>query len=225
MYSTLAVPAIQKRAESMVIAAVITEANVVGDLEEWVVDTGASCHFCSNKDLFKKLEPASEGEQVYMGNSSVSENRVADHLASEAMVLGRGTHIMHTPIPEVLEFLDDDLLGVPTWCQCGDSGVHCNSVDMCACFSVREMFEFWARVLPYLGCFASYNPVHMPLWDLVLLAHPTLQIESPSDIVLGLGSSVDSSVDSSVLQQGSCRPFFDLVYLFWSPASRLHNWL
>ncbi|XP_031095199.1 uncharacterized protein LOC115999491 [Ipomoea triloba] len=62
-----------------VVAVVITEANIVGDLEEYVVDTRASRHFCNNKDMFKEFEPITEGEQVFMGNSNVSQ------------VSGRGT--------------------------------------------------------------------------------------------------------------------------------------
>ncbi|XP_031106222.1 uncharacterized protein LOC116010863 [Ipomoea triloba] len=56
-----------------IVAAVITEGNIVGDPEEWVVDTGASRHFCNNQDMFKVFEPITEGEQVFMGNSSVSQ--------------------------------------------------------------------------------------------------------------------------------------------------------
>ena len=42
-------------------------------MTEWVVDTGATRHFCANKDLISDFVPSSGGEQVYMGNSSVSE--------------------------------------------------------------------------------------------------------------------------------------------------------
>ncbi|XP_019198882.1 PREDICTED: uncharacterized protein LOC109192636 [Ipomoea nil] len=55
------------------VAAVITEINMVGDPDEWVVDTGASRHFCNNKSFFKVFEPVTRGEQVFMGNSSISE--------------------------------------------------------------------------------------------------------------------------------------------------------
>ncbi|XP_019199081.1 PREDICTED: uncharacterized protein LOC109192834 [Ipomoea nil] len=55
------------------VAAVITEINMVGDPDEWVVDTGASRHFCNNKSFFKVFEPVTGGEQVFMGNSSISE--------------------------------------------------------------------------------------------------------------------------------------------------------
>lgn len=40
---------------------------------EWIVDTGATKHFCSDKDLFVDFSNASDGEHVFMGNSSSSE--------------------------------------------------------------------------------------------------------------------------------------------------------
>ncbi|XP_019173288.1 PREDICTED: uncharacterized protein LOC109168888 [Ipomoea nil] len=64
--------------ESEVVAAVITlEANIVEDSKEWVVDTGASRHFCSNKGLFKNFQAIAQGQgdQVYMGNDSMAEVR------------------------------------------------------------------------------------------------------------------------------------------------------
>lgn len=38
---------------------------------DWILDTGATRHFCINKTLFREFEDAGEGECVYMGNSSV----------------------------------------------------------------------------------------------------------------------------------------------------------
>nr|GME15678.1 Retrovirus-related Pol polyprotein from transposon TNT 1-94 [Ipomoea batatas] len=46
---------------------------MVSNPDEWVVDTGASRHFCNDKSMFKTFNPITEGEQVFMGNSSVSE--------------------------------------------------------------------------------------------------------------------------------------------------------
>lgn len=56
-----------------VIAAVVSEVNLVGNKAEWVVDTGATKHFCSDKDLFSDFTEFMNAEQVYMGNSSSSE--------------------------------------------------------------------------------------------------------------------------------------------------------
>lgn len=54
-----------------VIAAVV-EANLVENKRDWVLDTKATRHFCSNKNLFHEFEDAVEGECVFMGNSSVA---------------------------------------------------------------------------------------------------------------------------------------------------------
>lgn len=40
-----------------------------------MVETVASRHLCTTRDLFKEFEAVIEGEQVYMGNSSVSDVR------------------------------------------------------------------------------------------------------------------------------------------------------
>lgn len=51
-----------------VIAAVVFEANMVENKSDWVLDTGASRHFCANQDLFNDFEDVAEGGCVYMGN-------------------------------------------------------------------------------------------------------------------------------------------------------------
>lgn len=53
-----------------VIAAVISDVNLASNISEWVVDTGATRHICSNKEMFQDYDKASEGECVFMGNSS-----------------------------------------------------------------------------------------------------------------------------------------------------------
>ena len=65
-----------------IIAAVVSEINLVGDKTEWIVDTGATKHFCADKELFADFVEANQGEQVFMGNSSSSE------------VLGKGSVIL-----------------------------------------------------------------------------------------------------------------------------------
>ncbi|KAL0373325.1 UNVERIFIED_CONTAM: hypothetical protein Sradi_3248200 [Sesamum radiatum] len=39
-----------------VIAAVVVEANLVENKSDWILDTGVSKHFCSNKELFQELK-------------------------------------------------------------------------------------------------------------------------------------------------------------------------
>lgn len=55
-----------------IIATVVVEANLVDNKSDWVLDTGASRHLCSNKELFHKLEDVAEGEHIYMGNSATA---------------------------------------------------------------------------------------------------------------------------------------------------------
>ncbi|CAH9072258.1 unnamed protein product, partial [Cuscuta europaea] len=51
---------------------VVTEINLVGsNSKERFVDTGATRHICSNRELFTTFEP-SNGEKVWMGNSAHS---------------------------------------------------------------------------------------------------------------------------------------------------------
>ncbi|PKI36259.1 hypothetical protein CRG98_043350 [Punica granatum] len=48
------------------------EVNLIGsNPKEWWLDTGATRHVCSNRDLFTMLEPVT-GERIYMGNSAHS---------------------------------------------------------------------------------------------------------------------------------------------------------
>ncbi|CAH9094480.1 unnamed protein product, partial [Cuscuta epithymum] len=55
-----------------VIAAVVVEANLVDNKIDWILDTGASRHPCANKELFRDFEDATDGECVFMGNSSTT---------------------------------------------------------------------------------------------------------------------------------------------------------
>ena len=55
--------------ESEVIAAVVYELNVVNNMIEWVVDTGATRHICSNKEMFLDYEEVIDTESVYLGDA------------------------------------------------------------------------------------------------------------------------------------------------------------
>ena len=53
---------------------VISEVNLVGsNPKEWWIDTGATCHVCSDKMMFSTFEPIETGEKVFMGNSTTSD--------------------------------------------------------------------------------------------------------------------------------------------------------
>ena len=55
--------------ESEVIAVVVSEVNLVNNMIEWVVDTGASRHIYSNKEMFLDYEKVMDGESVYLGDA------------------------------------------------------------------------------------------------------------------------------------------------------------
>ncbi|KNA13253.1 hypothetical protein SOVF_118610, partial [Spinacia oleracea] len=55
------------------IIAAVAELNLVCNKADWIIDTGATKHFCANKELFENFEEAANGEQVFMGNSSSAE--------------------------------------------------------------------------------------------------------------------------------------------------------
>ena len=39
---------------------------------EWILDTGATKHFCTNKDLMHDFEDVPDGEHVFMGNAATT---------------------------------------------------------------------------------------------------------------------------------------------------------
>lgn len=60
----------------------VYEVNLVENNSEWITDTGASCHFCANKDLFMEFQKVDVvltkkkmvgANKVYMGNDSKYE--------------------------------------------------------------------------------------------------------------------------------------------------------
>ena len=58
----------------MNLSAVVSEVNFIGsNTKEWWVDTGATCHVCSNKKMFSSYQTIDNGEQLLMGNSSSSK--------------------------------------------------------------------------------------------------------------------------------------------------------
>ncbi|KAL0413818.1 UNVERIFIED_CONTAM: Retrovirus-related Pol polyprotein from transposon TNT 1-94 [Sesamum radiatum] len=83
-----------------IIAAVVVEANLVENKTDWILDTGASKHFCSNKELFQELHEAPDGECVFMGNSTT------------AGVLGKGKIFLKLTSGKTLAL--NDVLYVPS---------------------------------------------------------------------------------------------------------------
>ena len=57
----------------MNLSAVVSEINLVGNSKEWWVNTGATRHICSDKRMFSSYQEVTDGEHLYMGNSSTSK--------------------------------------------------------------------------------------------------------------------------------------------------------
>ncbi|XP_073290465.1 uncharacterized protein [Primulina huaijiensis] len=61
---------IAQEVSNMNLCAVISEVNLVGsNPREWWIDTGATRHVCSDKEMFATLEESMNGEKLFMGNS------------------------------------------------------------------------------------------------------------------------------------------------------------
>ncbi|KAL0337712.1 UNVERIFIED_CONTAM: hypothetical protein Scaly_2046300 [Sesamum calycinum] len=72
----------------------VLEANLVENKADWILDTGASKHFCSNKELFQEFHEALDGECVFMGNSTTAE------------VLGKGKILLKLTSGKTLALID-----------------------------------------------------------------------------------------------------------------------
>jgi transposase InsO family protein len=60
--------------EDMHLSAVVSEVNLVGsNPKEWWVDTGATRHICSERKMFSSYNEVTNGEKLFMGNSSTSK--------------------------------------------------------------------------------------------------------------------------------------------------------
>lgn len=57
----------------MNISVMVSEVNMVGNTRKWWVDTGATCHICSNKKMFSSHQSRNDGEQLFMGNYATSK--------------------------------------------------------------------------------------------------------------------------------------------------------
>ncbi|KAK4383173.1 hypothetical protein Sango_2801500 [Sesamum angolense] len=55
----------QSNEQEEVITAVVVEANLIENKKDWILDTGASKHFCSHKELFQDFQEACDGECLH----------------------------------------------------------------------------------------------------------------------------------------------------------------
>ncbi|KAA0043125.1 ty1-copia retrotransposon protein [Cucumis melo var. makuwa] len=68
------------------IIAAIVEANLIENKMDWILDTGASRHFCTNRELLHDYQNTVDGECVFMGNSPLQENLVSGSLLNRARI-------------------------------------------------------------------------------------------------------------------------------------------
>ena len=60
----------------MNLSAVVSEVNLIGsNPKEWWIDTGATRHVCSDRNMFTSFDPIDSGEKLFMGNSATSDIR------------------------------------------------------------------------------------------------------------------------------------------------------
>jgi len=51
---------------------VVKKANLVANNAEWIHDTRASRHFCTNKELMQDFKDMTDGGCVYLGNCAIA---------------------------------------------------------------------------------------------------------------------------------------------------------
>ncbi|XXG85520.1 hypothetical protein AAC387_Pa11g0582 [Persea americana] len=91
------------------LSAVVSEVNLVGNTREWWVDTWATQHVCSNKEMFSTYQ-ASNGEQLFMGNSATSKVEGQGQMVLK-MTSGKKltfNNVLH--VPDIRKNLVSDLL-------------------------------------------------------------------------------------------------------------------
>ncbi|KAL0419143.1 UNVERIFIED_CONTAM: hypothetical protein Sradi_1327800 [Sesamum radiatum] len=54
------------------LSVVVVKANLVDNLREWWIDTGATRHICSDKEMFSTYTPINGRKLLFMGNSATS---------------------------------------------------------------------------------------------------------------------------------------------------------
>ncbi|KAK9690174.1 hypothetical protein RND81_09G109400 [Saponaria officinalis] len=107
-----------------IIAAMVSEINLLGNWEEWIVDTGATRHICTNKDL----KDVDEKGVVFVGNS----NKVP--------VLGIGK--VHLKLTSGKVLTPDNVLYVPDMSRNFISGALLNKAGLKPTFESDKLVMF-----------------------------------------------------------------------------------
>ncbi|PHT60559.1 hypothetical protein CQW23_02922 [Capsicum baccatum] len=106
-----------------VIAAVIVEANLLANNTDWVLDTCASRYFYANKELFHEFKESTDGECVYMGNSTTA--------------MGKGKILLKLTSRKTLAL--NNVLYIPSLRRNLVSGVLLNKVDLKLAFETDKI--------------------------------------------------------------------------------------
>ena len=65
---------ITQEVDDLNLSTVVSDVNPVrSNPREWWIDTGATRHVCSDKNMFTSFELVDSGEKLFIGNSSTSE--------------------------------------------------------------------------------------------------------------------------------------------------------
>ncbi|PHU00513.1 hypothetical protein BC332_30300 [Capsicum chinense] len=64
---------IESNKECDVLCAMFSECNLVGNPREWWIDSGSTCHVCTNKELFSSFALAQVEEMIYMANFAMAK--------------------------------------------------------------------------------------------------------------------------------------------------------
>ncbi|KAA0043253.1 ty1-copia retrotransposon protein [Cucumis melo var. makuwa] len=66
------IPQVNLAKEDNDVIAAVVEVNLIENKTDWILDTGASRNFCTNRELLHDFKDTIEGECVFMGNSATA---------------------------------------------------------------------------------------------------------------------------------------------------------
>ena len=65
---------ITQEIDDLNLLSIVSEVNLIGfNPREWWIDTGATLHVCSDKNMFTSFELVNSGEKLFMVNSAMSK--------------------------------------------------------------------------------------------------------------------------------------------------------
>ena len=132
--------------ESKIIVAVVSEVNPVNNLSKWVLDTRATRHICTNRNIFAEYEEVNDGETVFLGDARTTK------------VVGKGKVILNLTSRKSLAL--NDVLHVP------DMRRNLVSGFLLKMAGLKLVFEYNQLVLSHNGDFVGKGFCHGGLFVL-----------------------------------------------------------